>query len=214
MGSLTLLNKIMKDNIFSEKDREDRNVRERILHTATRLFYLRGTEHTGINQIIAESKVAKASFYQYFPSKEDLVIACLDVYNRAIMGVLVRVIEKSETFTDFFKRWTRLIKESIGKGVGAFNGCPIANIGFQVDPDNRRIKNRIREISAEWQETLRPLYKRSVARGECHAQRDFSALFRQIIQINEGAFIMWRLTGDDAYIDGLLPAFIALIASA
>jgi AcrR family transcriptional regulator len=201
----------MKDNIFSRTNTEDRNVRRRILHVATRLFYLRGTEHTGINQIIAESKVAKASFYQYFPSKEDLVIACLDVYNRAIMGVLVRLIKSSDTFADFFRRWTGLIKRSIARGDGTFNGCPIANIGFQVDPDNTRIKQRIREISSEWEETVRPLYMRSVEKGLCKAQADFSALFRRIIQVNEGAFIMWRLTGDGAYIDGLLSAFVDLV---
>ncbi len=203
----------MKDNIFSRTDKEDRNVRRRILHVATRLFYLRGTEHTGINQIIAESKVAKASFYQYFPSKEDLVIACLDVYNRAIMGVLGRLIKSSDSFTDFFRRWTGLIKRSIAQGAGAFNGCPIANIGFQVDPENKRIKQRIREISSEWQETLRPLFVRSVEKGLCKAHPDFTDLFRRIIQVNEGAFIMWRLTGDCAYIDGLLPAFVDLVTA-
>jgi AcrR family transcriptional regulator len=45
------------------------SVRERILKTATHLFYIQGIKNTGINQIIAESMVAKASFYQYFPSK-------------------------------------------------------------------------------------------------------------------------------------------------
>ena len=201
----------MREHIFSRSENEGRNVRERILHVATRLFYLRGTEHTGINQIIAESMVAKASFYQYFPSKEDLVIACLDVYNRAIMNVLKRLIEKSGSFGEFFKRWTRLIRRSIAKGDGVFNGCPIANIGFQIDPENKRIRKRIREISAEWQQSVYPLYARSVDKGECCNQGDFPALFRQIMQVNEGAFIMWRLTGDIAYIDGLLPAFEGLV---
>ncbi len=37
------------------------SVRERILQTAMKLFYSQGIKSTGINQIIEESKVAKAS---------------------------------------------------------------------------------------------------------------------------------------------------------
>ncbi|WP_126243335.1 TetR/AcrR family transcriptional regulator [Chitinophaga rhizosphaerae] len=46
--------------------------RERIMETATRLFYRQGFNSTGINQILEEAKVAKASLYQHFSSKEDL----------------------------------------------------------------------------------------------------------------------------------------------
>ncbi|MEM7593329.1 MAG: TetR/AcrR family transcriptional regulator [Cyanobacteria bacterium P01_A01_bin.83] len=55
--------------------------RERILNTVDRLFYEQGYLATGINQIIAQAQVAKASFYQHFPSKEILVLEYLKVYN-------------------------------------------------------------------------------------------------------------------------------------
>ena len=50
------------------------DTRERILDTAARLFYAQGYNSTGINQVIKEANVAKASLYQHFPSKEDLLI--------------------------------------------------------------------------------------------------------------------------------------------
>lgn len=53
----------------------DRSIpaRERILRTASRLFYQDGLRATGIDRIIAESGVAKMSFYRHFPSKAELV---------------------------------------------------------------------------------------------------------------------------------------------
>lgn len=48
--------------------------RERIVQTAARLFYAQGYHATGINQIIAEAQVAKASFYAHFTSKDDLAV--------------------------------------------------------------------------------------------------------------------------------------------
>jgi AcrR family transcriptional regulator len=51
--------------------------RERLLRTSTDLFARQGYNTTGINQIIAEAEVAKASFYKHFKSKEDLCVAFL-----------------------------------------------------------------------------------------------------------------------------------------
>ncbi len=51
--------------------------RERILETAANLFYANGYRAVGIDRIIAESGVAKMSFYRHFPSKDDLIAAYL-----------------------------------------------------------------------------------------------------------------------------------------
>lgn len=52
--------------------------RERILETAFALFYARGIRAVGVDLIIAESGVAKATFYKHFPAKDELVVAYLD----------------------------------------------------------------------------------------------------------------------------------------
>jgi len=52
--------------------------RERIQATAFRLFYAHGLRAAGIDTIIAESGVAKATFYKYFPAKDDLILAYLE----------------------------------------------------------------------------------------------------------------------------------------
>lgn len=54
------------------------SARDRILHTAHDLFYRDGVRATGIDRVIAESGVAKLTFYRHFPSKNDLIRAYLD----------------------------------------------------------------------------------------------------------------------------------------
>src|SRR5438105_1120555 len=53
--------------------------RERLLRTAYDLFAAHGILATGIDRIVAEAGVAKMTLYRYFPSKEDLVLAVLDL---------------------------------------------------------------------------------------------------------------------------------------
>jgi len=54
------------------------SARDRILDTAFRLFYARGIRAVGVDLIIAESGVAKATFYKHYRSKDELVLAYLD----------------------------------------------------------------------------------------------------------------------------------------
>ncbi|WP_160667995.1 TetR/AcrR family transcriptional regulator [Pseudarthrobacter sp. ATCC 49987] len=62
--------------------------REKILATAFRLFYAQGLRAAGIDTIIAESGVAKATFYKYFPAKDDLILAYLEKVDRVWTGQL------------------------------------------------------------------------------------------------------------------------------
>jgi AcrR family transcriptional regulator len=62
--------------------------RQRILDTASRLFYAHGIRGIGVDRIIGESGVAKATFYKHFPAKDDLVLAYLDVVDETWTGQL------------------------------------------------------------------------------------------------------------------------------
>jgi AcrR family transcriptional regulator len=60
-----------------------RPARERILDTAFALFYAHGPRGVGVDTVIAESGVAKATLYKHFPRKDDLVLAYLDKADQA-----------------------------------------------------------------------------------------------------------------------------------
>jgi AcrR family transcriptional regulator len=51
--------------------------RERLLETAERLFYAEGVAATGVERILSESGVGRASFYRHFASKDELVVEVL-----------------------------------------------------------------------------------------------------------------------------------------
>ena len=62
--------------------------RERILDTAFRLFYAHGPRGVGVDTVIAQSSVAKATLYKHFPRKDDLVLAYLDKVDQTWFGQL------------------------------------------------------------------------------------------------------------------------------
>ncbi|UUZ94841.1 TetR/AcrR family transcriptional regulator [Paenibacillus sp. P25] len=57
-----------------------KSARNQILQVASDLFYREGIRAVGIDRIIAESGISKASFYRNFASKDDLVTAYLEYH--------------------------------------------------------------------------------------------------------------------------------------
>jgi AcrR family transcriptional regulator len=64
------------------------SARDRILNTAGPLFYREGYRAIGIDRVIAEADVAKATFYKHFPSKDDLIVAWIARAEALIIGEL------------------------------------------------------------------------------------------------------------------------------
>ncbi|MEO8242086.1 MAG: TetR/AcrR family transcriptional regulator [bacterium] len=60
---------------MSSDSAEGLSARDRILSVAGRLFYQHGYRAIGVDRVIAEAAVAKATFYRHFPSKDDLIVA-------------------------------------------------------------------------------------------------------------------------------------------
>ncbi len=68
--------------------------RERILLTAHELFYRDGIRATGIDRVIAESGVAKLTFYRHFPSKNELVREFLEYRHQRWMDWFVNALQR------------------------------------------------------------------------------------------------------------------------
>ena len=118
--------------------KHENSARDRIIETALDLFYRQGYLATGINQIIAESKVAKATFYTHFPSKEALCIAYLQARHGIWMGWLEDHVEKSTTPKEklmavfsFLKQW---MQDS------NFRGCAFLNIAAEIPLTESKIR--------------------------------------------------------------------------
>ncbi len=129
------------------------SVRERILETAFTLFYQQGYRTTGINQIIAESGVAKASFYAHFPSKDDLLRAYAQTQAAREFAELKAFVEKvphpRKRFFAAFQTLRPWLEST------RFRGCPFQNLMVEVPPEAKET----RQVGAQHRENLRGLFR-------------------------------------------------------
>lgn len=116
-------------------DPEDRPsaARARLLDTATRIFYTEGIHRAGVDRIVTEAQVTRATLYRHFPGKEDLVLAYLNEVDRAIRGRADQAITAGLPPTDAIRALGRSIATDIGSP--GFRGCAFLNaVAEHPDP--------------------------------------------------------------------------------
>ena len=99
--------------------------RERLLSTASRLFYAEGVHTVGVDRVISEAQITRATFYRHFPGKEDLVVAYVRDQDLALRA---QAAEIAETTTDPTQLLAAIV-EGIAQRLTAtgFRGCPFIN---------------------------------------------------------------------------------------
>ena len=73
-----------------------RATRERILETASELFYRQGVTATGLDQVIIASRTGKGQLYHYFADKRELVHAVIDRQITAVLEAQERVLANGD----------------------------------------------------------------------------------------------------------------------
>ena len=109
--------------------------RERLLRTASALFYAEGLRGVGVDRVVAEASVTRATFYRHFPGKEDLVVAYLEGVDRAVREQAGEVPAGASEAAAWLLRFTTAVGATVC-GAG-FRGCPFINAAAEhPDPDS------------------------------------------------------------------------------
>jgi AcrR family transcriptional regulator len=107
------------------------SVAERILTTASDLFYREGVRAVGIQRVIDEAGIAKASLYAHYASKDDLVAACLTKHGESLREAITRRLARPEL--DSRGRLLALFDAQIAGIEGTeFRGCPFLNANSEI----------------------------------------------------------------------------------
>ncbi len=163
-----------------------KQIRERILAVATQLFESRGIHASGVDTIIAESGIAKATLYKYFPSKNQLIIEYLkEKSNRFYMWINEKLADKKSDSREMLFELCDLYEQWIT--TPEFNGLPF-HIGSVEFPDPAHpVHTYSVELSNELQGYLSKL-------AELAGIKDARTLGQQLAIIFEGGAMIERLS--------------------
>jgi len=83
--------------------------RDRLLETAAGLFYREGINSVGVDRIVSEANVTRATFYRHFAGKDDLVAAIIDAGARRLVGYAEHRMGMFDDPLDQVRAWARAV---------------------------------------------------------------------------------------------------------
>jgi len=152
-------------------------VRDRLLDAADRLFYQEGVRAVGIDRVLAEADAAKASLYQHFGCKDQLVASYLErrtVDARAQIEAYLADTPPSQRALKFFD-WVVEWAESKD-----FRGCPLQHTVTELT-DATHPARAIAHGQREW------FMERFLEWTTAAGVKDAKALSRALVVLFDGA---------------------------
>ena len=163
--------------------------RERVLQTAMNLFYKHGVHSVGVDRIIAESGVAKMTFYRHFPSKARLISAYLAAKDETWQQLVVRFTgDTSQPALDrLLSLFDALEFAIIDPG---FYGCPFikALAEFGPERDEPQVRAQIHAHFAATEKLVNELLKQI-------EPRNAKTLVQPFLSLITGTLVVAQATG-------------------
>ena len=122
------------------------SARERLLAAANELFYNEGVHTVGIDRVIEQAGVAKASLYNTFGSKDELVRAYLETRHASVTQRITQAVERYDTPRE------RLLAVFEGQGElfaqPDYRGCAFARASAESHPGD--LAEQAAEVYRRW----------------------------------------------------------------
>ena len=160
--------------------------KEKLFHTAARLFYRHGYRATGVDTIASESGIGKMTLYRHYPSKDDLIVAFLQA--------------SDEDFWTYFERSTKGAKTARGKLLAFFEalqdyvtspacyGCPFINLATEYP----EVEYAGHQVALEHKQSVRT---RFIQLAREAGARKPTALANALLLLMDGAYMAARMYG-------------------
>jgi len=161
---------------------ESSAARQQILETASQLFYQKGIQNVGINEVVATSGVAKRTLYRHFPSKDDLILEVMQHRARQWLSWF----EDAVTSKGGTAKERLLATFDVLQGWYAnpdFRGCPFINAVLEIADAS----HPAHQVSVRLRETIRTYIMQLATEA---GVRDPASFSQQYLLLIGGASLM------------------------
>ncbi|MBL8232169.1 MAG: TetR/AcrR family transcriptional regulator [Bryobacterales bacterium] len=172
------------------RERKKLQTRSHLMETAIRLFAEQGIEATTVDQIAAQADLGKGTLYNYFRTKEDIIVAFMADLERAAMPAMLRLAGSAKPLdvilADF--AWHLLhVKRSYRPFVRAF-------LARMIAPDDS-LRPQVVEMQTAIDRTLTTFFGRLQERGLVQRHVAMEDLRLNFKTMHLGLTMLWALEG-------------------
>jgi AcrR family transcriptional regulator len=172
------------------RQRRSAETRDRLFRAALKLFADKGFAETTVEDITNAADVGKGTFFNYFPSKEHILIAFSDMQLSKLQDTVDQMRDRPQPMREFLGSMTQRMTEEPAKSPDVIRALLQANLS------SSSVRSVMRERNARAEGLLTQLLQIGQERGEFRGDLpalELAQVFRQTIF---GTLLMWSLYGD------------------
>jgi AcrR family transcriptional regulator len=176
--------------VLDRRQRRSAETRERLFRAALNLFAQKGFGETTVEDITNAADVGKGTFFNYFPSKDHLLVAFTDMQLAKLQGAVENMRQSHEPMPAFLHALSLRMTEEPARAPDVVRALLQANLS------SSSVRSMMREKHARAEALLTQLVEVGQERGEF--RRDLSALeLAQVFrQTTFGTLLLWSVYGD------------------
>jgi AcrR family transcriptional regulator len=168
--------------------------RQRLVEAAVRRFYRDGFRSVGIDQVLADVGISKTAFYKHFESKEELMLAALEMQNRWLQDTFRAMIGERGGSTAIGQLYAVLdVVENIIES-DEYHGCIFVNVAMEFPLPHEPAHVLASQNKQAIEDIIGALATKAGA-------TDPRALAQELCLVIEGAYVTRHVTGNRQTID-------------
>ena len=180
------------------------DAKQRLVAAMADLVHQRGYRSVSVDEVCAAAGVRKGSFYHFFPSKRDLMLAALDQHWEAgrdhfltvAFGKDVPPLRRVERFLTMVAR----VEAANKKSGGHVLGCPFGNVAAEMSTAEPRLAKRANGAFCGFATFVRDALREAQAAGDLSRQVDAEEAADAIVAYFEGLALLAKTRNDPAVI--------------
>jgi AcrR family transcriptional regulator len=195
------------DSTSASPDRRQRRsaeIRDRLFRASLALFAKKGFAETTVEDITNAADVGKGTFFNYFPSKDHILIAFSDMQIAKLQNAVNEARQTRECMTTFLRTMSQKMIAEPGRSPDVMRALLLANLS------SSSVRDAMRQNYLRGHALLSELMQLGQQRGEL--RRDLPAgelahVFRQMLL---GTVLVWSVFGDASLPDRIEAAMNVL----
>jgi len=172
---------------------------EKVLDSATELFWRNGFESTSMSELLSATGLSKSSLYQSFGGKSELFQKCLENYSSSMTRQLLDNLSHTESGITFIEA---LLNSAAEEASGKLKpkGCLIMNTATEFSRKDTAVLGYVEKGISEFKRIFSLALAKAQSKNEIPQEKDINQLSSYLVGVMSGirAMVKGGISEDEA----------------